>query len=64
LQDFLESNFLGEQVDSIKELSDFVGTLKRMEGPSYPLGEYHFDKMTLGEHDFDKMPLGRGDKKA
>jgi len=64
LQDFLESNFLGEQVDSVKELSDFVGTLKRMEGPSYPLGEYQFDKMTLGEHDFEKMPLSGGDKKA
>jgi len=55
LQDFLESNYLGEQVDSIKELSNFVSTLKRMsEGPSYSLGEYHFDKMTLGG----------GDKKA
>jgi len=51
-------------VDSIKELSDFVGTLKRMEGPSYSLGEYHFDKMTLGEHDFEKMTLGRDDQKA
>lgn len=53
LQDFLESNYLGEQVDSIKELSDFVNTLKRMEGPSYSLGEYHFDKMTLGGGDKD-----------
>jgi len=63
-------------VDSIKELSDFVGILKRMEGPSYSLGEYHFDKMTLGEHDFEKMtldgkmtlgekiPLGGRDKRA
>jgi len=41
-------------VDSIKQLSDFVGTLKRMEKSSYSLGEYHFDKMTLGG----------GDKKA
>jgi len=64
LQDFLESNFLGEQVDSIKELSDFVGILKRMKGPSYSLGEYHFDKMTLGERDFEKMTLGGDDKRV
>jgi len=51
LQDFLESNYLGEQVDSIKELSNFVGTLERMEGPSYSIGEYHFDRMTLGGDD-------------
>lgn len=51
LQDFLESNYLGEQVDSIKELSNFVGTLERMEGDSYSLGEYHFDRMTLGGDD-------------
>jgi len=54
LQDFLESNYLGEQVDSIKELANFVSTLERMKGPSYSFGEYHFDKMTLGG----------GDKKA
>ena len=55
MQDFLESNFLGEQVDSIKQLSNFVSTLRRMkETGSYSLGEYHFDKMTLGG----------GDKKA
>lgn len=42
--DFLESNFLGEQVDSIKQLSDYVNILRRLNSP---LGEYEFDKLTL-----------------
>lgn len=44
--DFLEGNYLEEQVDAIKELSDYVTNLKRV-GPG--LGEYMFDKETLGE---------------
>ncbi|XP_027037771.1 ferritin, middle subunit-like [Pocillopora damicornis] len=49
LQDFLESNYLGEQVDSIKQLSDYINTLSRMEAAGqYALGEYQFDKITLG----------------
>lgn len=53
LQDFLESNYLGEQVDSIKQLSNYVNTLKRMQANagSYALGEYQFDKITLGGGD-------------
>ncbi|CAB4018667.1 Soma ferritin [Paramuricea clavata] len=43
--DFLEANFLGEQVDSIKELSNYVHILQRLDSP---LGEYQFDKLTLG----------------
>lgn len=39
--DFLESEFLAEQVDAIKELSDMITRLKRA-GPG--LGEYQFDK--------------------
>lgn len=43
--DFIESNFLGEQIDSIKQLGNYIGTLKRVgEG----LGEFQFDKVTLG----------------
>jgi len=43
--DFIESNFLGEQVDSIKQLGNYIGTLSRVgEG----LGEFQFDKVTLG----------------
>jgi ferritin heavy chain len=45
LTNFLESEFLTEQVESIKELSGFVTQLKRA-GPG--LGEYMFDRETLG----------------
>ena len=45
---FIESNFLHEQVEAIKELSDFITNLERIgEG----LGEYQFDKLTLGGDD-------------
>lgn len=44
LQNFLEGEFLDEQVESIKQLSDYVTNLKRV-GPG--LGEYLFDKHTL-----------------
>ena len=44
-QDFLERNYLNQQVETIKEISDHVTNLKRVgEG----LGEYLFDKETLG----------------
>ncbi|VDM22631.1 unnamed protein product [Hydatigera taeniaeformis] len=42
--DFLESEFLGEQVNTIKELADHVTNLRRC-GPG--LGEYIFDRETL-----------------
>jgi len=42
--DFLETEYLQEQVDSIKEIAGFVTNLKRV-GPG--LGEYTFDKETL-----------------
>jgi len=42
--DFLESEFLKEQVEAIKELSDYITNLKRV-GPG--LGEYQFDKETF-----------------
>jgi len=44
--DFIEGNFLTEQVEAIKELSGYVTNLKRV-GPG--LGEYQFDHETLGE---------------
>nr|ACB70370.1 ferritin [Ornithodoros coriaceus] len=44
LCDFLESEYLKEQVEAIKELSDYITSLKRV-GPG--LGEYMFDKKTL-----------------
>lgn len=42
LQDFLEGEFLTEQVDSIKELSDWKTILKRMEND--PVGIMMFDR--------------------
>jgi len=44
--DFLEGNFLAEQAEAIKEISDYITNLKRV-GPG--LGEYQFDHETLGE---------------
>jgi len=45
--DFIETHYLTEQVEAIKELGDHVTNLKRV-GPG--LGEYMYDKETLG-HD-------------
>lgn len=44
LTDFLEEEFLDEQVRSIKEIGDHITNLKRV-GPG--LGEYQFDKLTI-----------------
>lgn len=44
--DFIEENYLEEQVKSIKEISEFITNLKRV-GPG--LGEYMFDKETLDD---------------
>jgi len=43
--DFLEDNFLKEEVESIKQLANYVTMLKRV-GPG--LGEYMFDHEQLG----------------
>nr|KAG5706933.1 hypothetical protein BaRGS_021439 [Batillaria attramentaria] len=45
MTDFLEGNYLQEQVKAIKEIGDYITNLKRV-GPG--LGEYMFDKETLG----------------
>lgn len=42
--DFIEANYLTEQTEAIKELSDYVTQLKRC---GTGLGEYLFDKHTL-----------------
>lgn len=42
LQDFLEGEFLTEQVDSAKQLSDYISVLERMKAT--PLGEFIFDQ--------------------
>jgi len=45
--DFLESEYLGEQIEAAKELGGYITSLKRV-GPG--LGEFEFDKMLLS-HD-------------
>lgn len=42
--DWIESHFLTEQVESIKQISDYITNLKRV---GTGLGEYMFDKETL-----------------
>ncbi|CAM4637618.1 unnamed protein product [Caretta caretta] len=49
LCDFLESDYLEEQVKAIKQLGDHLTNLKRLEVPQNGMGEYLFDKHTLGE---------------
>ena len=46
MSDFIEGNYLHEQVEAIKELGGYITNLKRV-GPGH--GEYHFDRETLGE---------------
>ena len=41
MADFLEGNYLAEQVEAIKELGDHITNLKRV-GAGH--GEYHFDR--------------------
>uniref|UniRef100_A0A8C8RDI3 Ferritin n=1 Tax=Pelusios castaneus TaxID=367368 RepID=A0A8C8RDI3_9SAUR len=49
LCDFLESEYLEEQVKAIKQLGDHLTNLKRLGVPQNGLGEYLFDKHSLGE---------------
>ncbi|XP_041568923.1 ferritin, higher subunit [Taeniopygia guttata] len=56
LCDFLESNYLDEQVKAIKELGDHATNLRRLAGgatgpggASAGLGEYLFDRLSLEE---------------
>jgi len=44
LQDYIEGEFLTEQVESIKEIGDLITQAKRC-GPG--LGEYQFDQLTM-----------------
>jgi len=41
MQDFLEQNYLHEQVEEIKKLGDYVTNLKQV-GPGH--GQWHFDQ--------------------
>ena len=49
LCDFLESEYLEEQVKAIKQLGDHLTNLKRLGLPESGMGEYLFDKLTLGK---------------
>ncbi|XP_065272923.1 ferritin heavy chain A-like [Emys orbicularis] len=49
LCDFLESEYLEEQVKGIKQLGDHLTNLKCLGVPQNGMGEYLFDKLTLGE---------------
>ena len=48
MADFIESNFLQEQVEAIKELAGHITNLDRVGNG---LGVYQFDKLTLGGGD-------------
>ncbi|XAR65972.1 Ferroxidase [Bertholletia excelsa] len=48
LADFVESEFLGEQVEAIKKISDYVAQLRRI-GKGH--GVWHFDQMLLHEEE-------------
>lgn len=47
MADFLEANFLHEQVEAIKELGGHVTNLKRVGDVGH--GEYHFDRASLDD---------------
>lgn len=47
LTNWLESEFVDEQVKAIQQLSEYVTTLKRVGSG---LGEHIFDRQTLSSH--------------
>jgi len=51
LQDFLESNFIPEQYDSMKNIADKLKTLQRItrSEPNAALAEFQFDKLVMQE---------------
>ncbi|XP_069803068.1 ferritin light chain, oocyte isoform-like [Dendropsophus ebraccatus] len=49
--DFLEREYLGEEVELIKKLGDHITNLKRVKAAEVGMGEYLFDKLTLGDSD-------------
>ncbi|KAJ7989920.1 hypothetical protein DPEC_G00309490 [Dallia pectoralis] len=48
LCDFLETHYLGEQVEAIKKLGDYVTNLTKMDAANNKMAEFLFDKHTLG----------------
>ena len=51
LCDFIETHYLNEQVEAIKELGDHITNLRKMGAPGSGMAEYLFDKLTLGDGD-------------
>ncbi|XP_038147244.1 ferritin, heavy polypeptide 1b [Cyprinodon tularosa] len=49
LCNFIETHFLDEQVKSIKQLADWISSLRRMGAPQNGMAEYLFDKHTMKE---------------
>ena len=47
--DFLENEYINEQVDSISELTTIKTTLESFGANNEQLGEYHVDKQLLSE---------------
>ncbi|KAG8536251.1 hypothetical protein GDO81_026809, partial [Engystomops pustulosus] len=47
--DFLEREYLEEEVKLLKKLGDHITNLKRVKAAEVGMGEYLFDKLTLGE---------------
>lgn len=47
--DFIETHYLDEQVKSIKQLGDWISSLRRMGAPQNGMAEYLFDKHTMAE---------------
>ncbi|XP_057574648.1 ferritin heavy chain-like isoform X2 [Hippopotamus amphibius kiboko] len=48
---FLETHYLEQQVEFIRELGDQVTSLSNMEAPNGDTAEYLFGKLTLGDGD-------------
>ena len=44
MEDFIEGTFLDEQVKSMKEISDYITSIKRCTANNNTLGEFIFDK--------------------
>ncbi|XP_059496654.1 ferritin, middle subunit-like [Stegostoma tigrinum] len=47
LCDFLETHYLDEEVEIIKQLGDYITNLKRLGAPENGMGEYLFDRLSL-----------------
>jgi len=47
VQDFIESNYLHEQVEAIKQLGDYITQLQNV-GAGH--GEWHFDRSLKSSH--------------